>query len=101
LGLVSGALQVGQVLPAQYDVFSRLKQTAARQPEPVRGIMFDLIGNGSTMTTKESGALLNRGAAGVTSSVCSNGFTARIRFARVRSSMREWPISNDCSARKG
>jgi len=52
LGLVSGALQVGQVLPAQYDVFSRLKQTAARQPEPVRGIMFDLIGNGSTMTTK-------------------------------------------------
>jgi len=80
LGLVSGALQVGQVLPAQYDVFSRLKQTAARQPEPVRGIMFDLIGNGSTMTTKESGALLNRGAAGVTSSVCSNGFTARYPF---------------------
>jgi type VI secretion system protein ImpL len=82
LGLVNGALQAGQVLPAQYDAFSRLKETAARQPEPVRGIMLDLIGSGSTMTTRESGALLNRGAAGATSTVCSAGFTSRYPFRR-------------------
>ncbi|VWC16408.1 type VI secretion system membrane subunit TssM [Burkholderia lata] len=82
LGLVNGALQAGQVLPAQYDAFSRLKETAARQPEPVRGIMLDLIGNGSTMTTRESGALLNRGAAGATSTVCSTGFTSHYPFRR-------------------
>ncbi|KVN21660.1 type VI secretion protein IcmF [Burkholderia pyrrocinia] len=82
LGLVNGALQAGQVLPAQYDAFSRLKETAARQPEPVRGIMLDLIGNGSTMTTRESGALLNRGAAGATSTVCSTGFTSRYPLRR-------------------
>ncbi|KWB12309.1 type VI secretion protein IcmF [Burkholderia cepacia] len=82
LGLVNGALQAGQVLPAQYDAFSRLKETAARQPEPVRGIMLDLISNGSTMTTRESGALLNRGAAGATSTVCSTGFTSRYPFRR-------------------
>ncbi|MBN3816132.1 type VI secretion system membrane subunit TssM [Paraburkholderia sp. Se-20369] len=82
LGLVNGALLAGQVLPAQYDAFSRLKETAARQPEPVRGIMLDLIGNGSAMTTRESGALLNRGAAGATSTVCSTGFTSRYPFRR-------------------
>ncbi|MDN7638802.1 type VI secretion system membrane subunit TssM [Burkholderia cepacia] len=82
LGLVNGALQAGQVLPAQYDAFSRLKETAARQPEPVRGIMLDLISNGSTMSTRESGALLNRGAAGATSIVCSTGFTSRYPFRR-------------------
>ncbi|WP_126284136.1 type VI secretion system membrane subunit TssM [Burkholderia stagnalis] len=82
LGLVNGALQAGQVLPAQYDAFSRLKETAARQPEPVRGIMLDLIGNGSTMTTRESGALLNRGAAGATTMVCSTGFTSHYPFRR-------------------
>ncbi|WP_323123569.1 type VI secretion system membrane subunit TssM [Burkholderia alba] len=82
LGLVNGALQAGQVLPAQYDAFSRLKETAARQPEPVRGIMLDLVSNGSTMTTRESGALLNRGAAGATSTVCSTGFTSRYPFRR-------------------
>jgi len=82
LGLVNGALQAGQVLPAQYDAFSRLKETAARQPEPVRGIMLDLIGNGSTMSTRESGALLSRGAAGATSTVCSTGFTSGYPFRR-------------------
>ncbi|KVS53630.1 type VI secretion protein IcmF [Burkholderia cepacia] len=82
LGLVNGALQAGQVLPAQYDAFSRLKETAARQPEPVRGIMLDLISNGSTMSTRESGALLSRGATGAMSTVCSTGFTNRYPFRR-------------------
>lgn len=82
LGLVNGALQAGQVLPAQYDVFSQLKRAAARQPEPVRGIMLDLINSGSTMTTRESGALLSRGAAGATKMVCDQGFTARYPFRR-------------------
>lgn len=82
LGLVNGALQAGQVLPAQYDAFSRLKETAARQPEPVRGIMLDLVSSGSTMTTRESGALLNRGAAGATKMVCDQGFTGRYPMRR-------------------
>ncbi|SMF98895.1 type VI secretion system membrane subunit TssM [Burkholderia singularis] len=82
LGLVNGALQAGQVLPAQYDAFARLKETAARQPDPVRNIMLDLIGSGSTMSTRESGALLSRGAAGATSVVCSTGFTGRYPFRR-------------------
>jgi type VI secretion system protein ImpL len=82
LGLVNGALQAGQVLPAQYDAFARLKETAARQPDPIRSIMVDLIGSGTSMSTRETGALLNRGAAGAASMVCNTGFTERYPFRR-------------------
>ncbi|MBB5413876.1 type VI secretion system protein ImpL [Paraburkholderia sp. HC6.4b] len=82
LGLVNGALLAGQVLPAQYDAFAQLKETAARQPEPVRGIMLDLVSSGTTMSTRETGALLSRGAAGATKTVCDQGFTSRYPFRR-------------------
>jgi type VI secretion system protein ImpL len=82
LGLVHGALRAGQMLPAQYDAFTRLRESASRQPEPVRGIMLDLVNSGHSMSTNEAGALLNRGAADATKSVCNAGITDRYPFRR-------------------
>ncbi|WP_374419593.1 type VI secretion system membrane subunit TssM [Chromobacterium sp.] len=82
LGLVNGALQTGQVLPAQYDVFTKLRGDAGLQPEPVRGIMLDLINNGSAATSSQTQAVLNRGAAGATRGVCDQGLSSRYPFRR-------------------
>lgn len=82
LGLVNGALQTGQVLPAQYDVFTKLRGDAGLQPEPVRGIMLDLINNGSAATSSQTQAVLNKGAAGATRSACDQGLTGRYPFRR-------------------
>lgn len=81
LGLVNGALQAGQILP-EYDAFSRMRSEAARQPEPVRGVMLDLINNGSGMTAKRSSSLISRGAAAPTHLACEQGMTERFPFRR-------------------
>lgn len=82
LGLVNGAMQAGQVLP-QYDAFSRLRGEAGRQPEPVRGVMLDLINDGSSMTAKQSSGMLTRGAAGgATRAVCDQGLAGRYPLQR-------------------
>jgi type VI secretion system protein ImpL len=81
LGLVNGALQAGQVLP-EYDAFSRMRSEAARQPEPIRGVMLDLINNGSSMTSKRSSSLISRGAAAPTSVACEQGLVERFPFRR-------------------
>ncbi len=70
LAIVNGSMQAGQITPQQ-DAFSRLRNEAARQPEPVRGIMLDLISNGSSMTAKQSTTLINRDAAGAAHAVCA------------------------------
>jgi len=82
LGLVHGAMQAGQVLP-EYDAFSRLRNEAARQPEPVRGVMLDLINSGSHITAKQSSGMLNRGAAGATKLSCDEGISGRYPLLRT------------------
>ncbi|MDP9044090.1 MAG: type VI secretion system membrane subunit TssM, partial [Pseudomonadota bacterium] len=92
LGLVNGAMQAGQVMP-EYDAFSRLRGDAGRQPEPVRGIMLDLINNGSSMTAKESSGMLTRGAAGATRALCDQGLAGRyplIRNARTDAGVQDY-----------
>jgi len=85
LGIVNGALLSGQVMP-EFDAFTRLRNEAGRQPEPVRGVMLDLINSGSAMTTKQSGVLLSKSAAGATKVVCDQGLTSRYPFLRSSSS---------------
>ena len=85
LGLVNGAMQAGQVLP-EYDAFSRLRGVAARQPEPLRGIMLDLIDNGSSQTVARSANLLNKGARGAARGFCDSGVVGRYPFQRSATS---------------
>jgi type VI secretion system protein ImpL len=81
LGLVNGAMQAGQILP-EYDAFSRMRNEAARQPEPIRGVMLDLIDTGSSMTSKQSSSVLNRGAVASTKLVCDQGLSGRYPLLR-------------------
>lgn len=81
LGIVNGAMMSGQVMP-EFDAFTRLRNEAGRQPEPVRGVMLDLINSGSAMTTKQSGVMLSRSAAGAAKVVCDQGLTSRYPFSR-------------------
>ncbi|WP_211471457.1 type VI secretion system membrane subunit TssM [Collimonas humicola] len=71
LALVNGAMQAGQILP-QYDAFARLRNEAARQPEPVRGIVLDLLRSGSNMTATQSGNMLKSAATSGTQDACKN-----------------------------
>ncbi|MBS1157954.1 MAG: intracellular multiplication and macrophage-killing family protein [Proteobacteria bacterium] len=85
LSLVNGAMQAGQLMP-EYDAFRRMRADAARQPEPVRGIMLDLIDSGSQSTAKKSSADISRGAAGVSKSVCPQVVA---RYPSLRSTSRD------------
>ncbi|AUH51033.1 type VI secretion system membrane subunit TssM [Chromobacterium sp. ATCC 53434] len=82
LGLVNGALQTGQMLPSQYDMFTKLRGDASLQPEPVRGVMLDLANSGSSSVSSQAQTLINRGAAGATRNVCDQGLTGRYPFRR-------------------
>jgi type VI secretion system protein ImpL len=70
----------------EFDAFTRLRNEAGRQPEPIRGVMLDLINSGSAMTTKQSGVLLSKSAAGATKVVCDQGLTSRYPFVRSSTS---------------
>lgn len=76
LGLVNGAAMAGQVLP-EYDAFARLRSEASRQPEPVRGIMLDLVNNGGRLSVKESREVLTKSATRTTRLVCDQGIAGR------------------------
>ncbi len=76
LGLVNGATLAGQVMP-EYDAFARLRSEAARQPEPIRGIMLDLVNNGGRLSVKESRSVLTKGASQTTRMVCDQGIAGR------------------------
>lgn len=81
LGIVNGAMISGQIMP-EFDAFTRLRNEASRQPEPVRGVMLELINSGSAMTTKQSGVILSRSAAGVAKGLCDQGLSRRYPFSR-------------------
>jgi type VI secretion system protein ImpL len=76
LGLVNGAVMAGQVMP-EYDAFARLRNEAARQPEPLRGIMLDLVNNGGRLSVKESRTVLTKSASQTTRMVCDQGIAGR------------------------
>jgi type VI secretion system protein ImpL len=59
-----------------------MRSEASRQPEPVRGVMLDLINNGSSMTSKRSTAMISRGAAAPTLVACEQGLVDRFPFRR-------------------
>ncbi|HEY4082029.1 MAG TPA: type VI secretion system membrane subunit TssM [Burkholderiaceae bacterium] len=82
LSLVNGAMLSGELLP-QYDAFTRLRAEAARQPEPLRGIVMDLIESGSRTSVKDARALISGGAAGVVRDSCNRGLTAHYPFNRA------------------
>ncbi|SMG61114.1 type VI secretion system protein ImpL [Paraburkholderia susongensis] len=84
LTLVNGAMLAGQILP-QYDAFARMRADAALQPEPIRGIMLDLVNGGSSMAVSKSAAMLSRTAAGATRAVCNQGLMTKYPFRRSAS----------------
>jgi len=81
LGLVDGALQAGQV-PAEYDAFARLRNVAATQPEPIRGIMLDLVNNGSRMSARQTAGVISRDASGAVKGLCDMAIEGRYLLAR-------------------
>ena len=85
ISVVSGSLQVGQLMP-EYDAFRRMRADAARQPEPIRGIMLDLIDSGSNATARKSSAELARGAEGASKSICPQVVQ---RYPMVRSASKD------------
>jgi type VI secretion system protein ImpL len=85
ISLVNGAMQVGQLMP-EYDSFRRMRAGAARQPEPIRGIMLDLIDSGSNATAQKSSVELTKGATGASKSICPQTVA---RYPLVRSSSQD------------
>jgi type VI secretion system protein ImpL len=85
LGLVGGAMQAGQV-PSELDAFARLRAIAVLQPEPVRGVILDLINSASAMTAKQSGSILNREATAAARSMCDRGVAARYPLKKASKS---------------
>jgi len=84
LTLVNGAMLAGQILP-QYDAFARMRADAALQPEPIRGIMLDLVNGGSSMAVNKSADMLSRTATGATRDFCNQGLTTKYPFKRAAS----------------
>lgn len=81
LSLVNGAMMAGQILP-EYDAFIRLRAEAGRQPEPLRGIVLDLVNSGSSAGIDNSRSIISQKAAGATKVFCNQGLSARYPMAR-------------------
>lgn len=91
LGIVNGAMLSGQILPG-VDSFVRLRNEASRQPEPVRGVMLELIDSGRSVSVKQSGDLLNRSASGAANSICDQRLVSSFPFNRRATS--EIPVQD-------
>jgi type VI secretion system protein ImpL len=81
LSLVNGAMISGQVMPG-YDAFARLRAQAATQPEPLRGIVLDLVDSGSSADISGSRAIINQDAAGAAHPFCNQGLATRYPLNR-------------------
>ncbi|AAM87206.1 MULTISPECIES: type VI secretion system membrane subunit TssM [Yersinia pseudotuberculosis complex] len=81
---LSTSLRAGQILPQNND-FSRLQIDMARQPEPVRSIMMDLLAVGQTQSLQQSKANLSKGVSSIASDLCSNAVSGRYPFNRLAS----------------
>ncbi|EIM18869.1 type VI secretion protein, TssM family [Pseudomonas chlororaphis O6] len=78
---LSISLRSGQVVPAN-GALKRLQLDAARQPEPVRSVMMDLLQVGNTQTVKQSRQNLGKGASSLASGLCNGSIGGRYPFVR-------------------
>ena len=81
LSTFSISLRGGQVVPSN-DSLKRLQLDAARQPEPVRSVMMDLLQVGDTQAVKQSQQNLSKGASSLASGLCDSSISGRYPFVR-------------------
>ncbi|MDR2327677.1 MAG: type VI secretion system membrane subunit TssM [Acidovorax sp.] len=79
--LVNGAMMAGQIMP-EYDAFARLRAEAGRQPEPMRGIVLDLVNSGSSASVGDARSIISKSAAGAALAFCNQGLSARYPLKR-------------------
>ncbi len=78
---LSVSLRAGQILPKNSD-FNRLQIDMARQPEPVRSVMMDLLSNGQSQSLQQSKENLNKGVSSIASDLCNKTVSGRYPFNR-------------------
>lgn len=78
---LSVSLRAGQILPKNSD-FNRLKIDMARQPEPVRSVMMDLLSTGQSQSLQQSKENLNKGVTSIASDLCNQTVSGRYPFKR-------------------
>ncbi len=88
---LSISLRAGEVVP-QDTAISRLRVDAARQPEPVRTVMKELLDVGNDQSKQISRNNLNRGAMDFVNETCKSAVAGRYPF--LRSSKQEMGISD-------
>jgi type VI secretion system protein ImpL len=88
---LSTSLRAGQILPQNND-FNRLQIDMARQPEPVRSVMMDLLEVGQTQSLQQSKANLSKGVSSIASDLCNT--TVRGRYPFNRSAREEIGIGD-------
>lgn len=81
LTTLSTSLRSGQVIPAGGTLY-RLQLDAARQPEPVRSVMLDLVQAGDQQTVQQSQKNLSQGVSSLASGLCKGSISGRYPFAR-------------------
>lgn len=81
LTTLSTSLRGGQVVPAG-GTLKRLQLDAARQPEPVRSVMMDLLQVGDSQTIQQSQKNLSKGASSLASGLCKGSISGRYPFSR-------------------
>lgn len=82
LAALSVRLQSGETL-AQGNALSALKIDAARQPDPVRSVMLDLISLGESQTVEKRRQVLYRNTASMAAGECRNVLSNRYPFVRT------------------
>ncbi|KFB99027.1 hypothetical protein GTGU_04354 [Trabulsiella guamensis ATCC 49490] len=78
---MSTSLRAGQILPQNSD-FNRLTIDMARQPEPIRSVMMDLLSMGQTQSLQQSKQNLTKGVSSIASDLCRNAISGRYPFNR-------------------
>jgi type VI secretion system protein ImpL len=81
LSSLAFSLRAGEVIP-QNSAINRLRMSAARQPEPVRSVMQDLLDVGDSKSLQISRNNLNKGAASFAADLCRNKVAGRYPFVR-------------------
>jgi type VI secretion system protein ImpL len=79
---LSVSLRAGQILPKNSD-FNRLQIDMARQPEPVRSVMMDLLSTGQNQSLQQSKENLNKGVSSIASDLCNKTVSGRYPFNRA------------------
>ncbi len=78
---LSTSLRAGQILPKNSD-FNRLQIDTARQPEPIRSVMMDLLSTGQNQSLQQSKENLNKGVSSIASDLCNKTVSGRYPFNR-------------------